>query len=866
MFVMAVLATATQAEPVRVPEALGSSIENDAAHQQFVFAYRLLQRGENQLATEAFDEYLKKFPNDAKRGDGLYYRALLARKAGDNRLAASLLQKVGPTQVVPQYAVHLLQGQIHYDLGAYDHAVAALEHIQPDRLEPHIKASVLYLRGLAYRGVDNLSAAQDQLRQAAEIPGPLQTRAALDLARVLALMGQSSQALAALEPCLGDSDPDLQVQALCLAGDLSYQSSQYDRATRHYLKVLNDHPNSPQLSQAVVGLLWCRYQTRQYEALFQTFERHQATLSGDDRVVAWYLAGSAHQELGQHDQAIQTLNAIQVGAVDSPIHDKVLYKLAVSQFELGQIQEMAQTLATLSRVYPQSPLNTDATFLVAASAAKQGDAADGISRLTAIINLGPTQPYYPQALLQRAKLYEFNRQLHSAIDDYRQYLQATAHPARGRSEDTLQALGTESSTIPSLESPEPAAAKPAAGEGARNEVLLRLTDLYYELFNYEAAQAAASDLLAQDTLDLTTRQQAAYRLALAEIKLNNHQAAWQHLDQLLASNPPDPLHAHALYYRGLVAMALENSDAAVEDLLAASAKLALTNDLRANALRLVSIRQREVHQDAPAAQTLVQLESIVGTDSLEPHDLVWLGRHFLDQGDTQAAHRYLQPVLRAKTGVRPNLRAEALFLSGRLSAILGEWDQAITAFQHVIAVAAGFELQAKLELARALAQARRTDEALAAYTGLVTVEEADIASAALFDAGGLYRRIAQDCHAAGDHAAAEHNRQQARKLLNRLVLLYPYARLAPLPQRAFLELGELATQAGQPDQAQKEYRDMLEGFPDGPYAAYARAMIALSQNRQGDAQYLLSQLRGQDLDPYLAPRVEHHLSNPGAAP
>ncbi|MFK7790679.1 MAG: hypothetical protein AB8C95_14450, partial [Phycisphaeraceae bacterium] len=57
----------------------GASVfaQSDAEHQQFLFAYKLLQRGEVADAASEFDEYLGKFPNGAKLGDAQYYRALL---------------------------------------------------------------------------------------------------------------------------------------------------------------------------------------------------------------------------------------------------------------------------------------------------------------------------------------------------------------------------------------------------------------------------------------------------------------------------------------------------------------------------------------------------------------------------------------------------------------------------------------------------------------------------------------------------------------------------------------------------------------------------------------------------------------------
>ena len=54
-----------------------AAAQSDAAHQQFLFAYKLLQRGDDRLAAAGFDEYLGDFPQDDKRGDAHSARNVL---------------------------------------------------------------------------------------------------------------------------------------------------------------------------------------------------------------------------------------------------------------------------------------------------------------------------------------------------------------------------------------------------------------------------------------------------------------------------------------------------------------------------------------------------------------------------------------------------------------------------------------------------------------------------------------------------------------------------------------------------------------------------------------------------------------------
>ena len=138
------------------PASQTATAPDSAAYQQFVFAYRLLQRNEDKLATDAFDEFLQHYPQDERRGDAIYYRALLASRAGENEAAAKLLADCPRPCSCPPNDVPLLHAQVYCDLGKFDPALAVLEKINAAAADPATRASILYLTGVAYRGSGNL--------------------------------------------------------------------------------------------------------------------------------------------------------------------------------------------------------------------------------------------------------------------------------------------------------------------------------------------------------------------------------------------------------------------------------------------------------------------------------------------------------------------------------------------------------------------------------------------------------------------------------------------------------------------------------------------------------------------------------------
>lgn len=803
-----------------------AAAQSDAAHQQFLFAYKLLQRGEDRLAAEAFDAYLGGFPQDAKRGDALYYRALLYHRAGDSAQAAALLADPPAPTLVPAYALDLLRGQILNDLKQYDAALASLERIDPSKLEPAVAASVHYLRGLAYRGAGNLPASAQQLTAAAALDSPLRHRATLDLARVQAMLDQPAQAIDTLQPCIDAGDAAIAAEAARLAGDLSYQRSRYDDAAAFYQQVVTAHQTSPHFGPSLVGLLWSHYAAGRFQTLLDAFAQYQPVLPKEHQPAAYYLAGSAQQELGQHEQAVALLE--QAARDDQPLLEQALYKLAVSQFALGRFDAMRQTLDRFQQRFAQSDHAVDAAYLLAAAEAQAGDVARGAARLTQLIDQGPDHPYYRSALLRRAQLYEAHSQPAAAVADYQRYLQA-AQEASDHSTTAQQAA-------------------------------LRLIDLLHRLERFDESAATAQALLAQPNLDPLTEQEALYRLALAQMRQNQPDQA---LATLTTLHERFPLHSYrdqALYYRGLLLMSLGQPDEALPLLTQAAQQEKLEKDWRVNSLRLIAMHQRQAGGKASAAGTLAQLEALAGRDALNPDERLWLAQHLLDQNQAQTALTYLAPLQEPQPGVPAEARAQALYLAGKALRSQGKPQEAQHALRHVIAMGRGFDLEARLELARSLTDQGQVDAALAELAGLISAEPADIAAEAIFESAQLYRQKAVEAQRLQDTQGLAQAREQAQHLLKRLVLLYPLPELAPLPQRAYLELADLAMESGQADEAASAWQELADKFPDGPYAAYARAMLAMARQRPAEAAALLAPLRDAPLDGRLKQRVEAALA------
>ncbi|WP_432797727.1 tetratricopeptide repeat protein [Poriferisphaera sp. WC338] len=817
--------------------AIPTIAQTNAEHQQFLFAYRLMQRGEADLATEAFEQYLDQFPEGDKRGDAMYYQAVLLQHAGRSDQAAALLSKVTSTKLVPASALNLMRGQVNLDEKRYDAALEHLEKINEAKLSKNGVAVAKFLKGRAYRGAGNLEAAAKHLREAGVHPGKVQPQALLELSRVLLKLDKTQDAINSVKQCLALNNNATEAEAARLGGDLSYQLGDYAQAIQFYERVIRAHQTNEHFQPSVLGMMWSHHAAGRYEIVFKKLEENAEVLQEEQLGEAFYIAGASAAAADHHELAVQLLEDALKRATSGTLREKMLYRLAVSQFEMGWIFEMKQTVKKLETEIPQSELLADAQFLIAVAEAEQGDASIGAAKLTEMINKGVDHPYYKQAVLRRARLYEKNGKFEAAAKDYQRYVE-----------------------IGNLDNP--------AVVGAA----LKYLDLNLKLGEYKEVEAVTKLMLETTGLEAGAEQEARFRLMLSLIRQNRHEEALRELDTL---DEKFPLHGHrtvATYYRGLLLMSLEQDQLATEALNKAAGFETLPLELRVNALRLLGIQHRQNKAFDDALAVIRNLEGLVGASELKEDELLWLSNYFAEQHLDDQAVRYLL-VLTALPPSEPqgdntetgtakpaitysdSARAQGLYMLGQIYRREGELEQARTALAEVFALGKGFDLESRIEMALLSADEGRFEQALAELSDLRSSEASEIAARALLESARIHRRIAQRRLLEADQTGATESREASMKLLKRLVLLYPYRELEPLPQKGYLELASVLRVMGQDNDSREAVMEMIEHYPEGDYTLYAKALLAEQMKKLGDARALTNKL-DQISDPYLVGKLK----------
>ena len=778
--------------------------QSDAEHQQFLFAYKLLQRGEVDEAAAEFDEYLGKFPNGEKLGDAQYYRALLHRKKGASDKAIAILGQAAKPTIVPSYALSLLHGQLLSDQGKFKEALVPLEKIKTDELDPKIAVSALYLKGLAYRGADNLEAAATALADAAQLDTTMKARALLDLAKVRALMKDSVKALAALDRCLAVEDKAVTPEAARFAGDLSYNAGDYGKAISYYNTVAARHQSSPHFAPAVVGLLWAQFADGRYDDLKKTFDGSIDALPVQDRLPAYYLAGSAYQAQDEHEKAAKLLTQVSGGSGKLPIQEKVLYKLALSQYELKQYDPMNATIGQLIKRFPETKLKVDVAFLQATAEAEAGQVDQGANRLSQFIKQGQASPYYQQALLRRAHLYETNGEIAPAAKDYQTYLDSVETP----SATSLQAG-------------------------------FRLMELLGALGKHDEVIALSTSVLQMSDNKLRTpevEQEALYRFAVAQRFNGDLDKALSAHDRLTRDHPVNPYRAESVLEQGLIRMTQGDSDRGVPLLLDAIEREGLAKSSKISALRIVAQHEADTGNTSRALALRMQMQSLADTKVFSDDERVWVGQQLIERNDPAKAIGYLDAVASEKR------KDQAMLLKGWALRLTDKLDEAVEILGEVRAVSERYNVDAWLEIALVYRDQGKLKEALNELAALQDPDRGHrIASKALYEAGLIHRKLYDGAAGRGDTATADSHKKDAREVFKKLWLLYPDREGEDLAKRAYLALAELLAASDDAVGEIKTLDELTTAHPDSPYATLAKAVLAIRANRQERADTYLRQ-------------------------
>lgn len=788
------------------------------ADSQFTFAVRLMQQGESKLAAEALDEFSRKFSDDRRVADAHYYQALLARQRGDLRAAATHLDRVNQPLYVSHEAVTMLRGQVKLESGNPQAAVAEFEKIDAAKLKDvETKATWAYLLGAAYQAAGNPTGAAKQFDMASEAESSVRGLALLELGKTRIKLNAPAAAIEALTAAAksDDLDASASAEARALSADLAYDLKQYEMAADLYKQIVQHHQASGYFKPALIGLMRALYAAGQDAELIKQYQATRQLLSPDAQGEALYLVAASHVRLEQYKQAMDALiEYFKRQGKDHPYADEAAYLYAVC-FYHTDLTGFERWIAGVEAQIPQMAHAHQIQYLRAQAAAKLEKPQDAIRHLGAVID-NPDNPYARRALLQRAALSEQLGHVDQASDDYALYAQRYG-------------------------------ADPRSADAGR-----RAIDLAFSAGRFEQVAEQAQAWLMQKDLSATDAAPVRLRLAVSLIKLKRNDGAMAVLDQLLAGDADKAIKALAHFYRGLLLAAgatppapgRDDSTRPAIEALDAALKNDLPADQRLEATRIAARLHRMAGREDQAIDLYEDLRKRQSVDPFDTPTVLWVARGLAARGKHDLTLAWSLAVIDRKDE-KPEALAEAMYLAADSYHHLKQPAEAAQMYRRLIAYSHGYSEQARLGLAQSLAATGHGDQALEEYDGLINADASEVAATALYESALLRRDQAARLETAGDKPGAEAQRDEARKRLHRVTILYDMPQLGDLPIKAYLVLGRLEAAADHRDKARAAFDKVVDrqgASGAGEWATAAKAEIQLLDGKRGDGLFLLRKI------------------------
>ncbi|MEX2672333.1 MAG: tetratricopeptide repeat protein, partial [Phycisphaeraceae bacterium] len=493
-------------------------------------------------------------------------------------------------------------------------------------------------------------------------------------------------------------------------------------------------------------------------------------------------------------------------------------------------------LAELDAAESEVAQRPDLRYLRAQAAVRRDQHAAAIPHLTVLIETDDPE-FAARSLRQRAGLNQQLGRTEAAADDYAAFA--------ARFED-----------------------HPEAHDAAR-----RAVDLAFRAGRLEQVPQLAADYLRRAEPGDAHAPAVRLRTALALMQLNRGNEALDELAQLLEADPDERLATIAHYYQGLLlasrAQLADDADAEATDPAIAALERALQGPLsdkqRAEAINLTARMHRMAGRESQALDLYDQLRRERSVDTFDPMAALWIGRGLHQRGSYEAALPWLETVI-ARAEDKPRALAEALYLAGEAHHARGDHDQAVTRFRQVVAYSQGYGDRGRLGLARALAATGEVDEALNEYEGLQHVEASAIAAAALLEGAQHRLALADRLERGGDATNAHAERTEARRQLNRVVILYDLPELGSLPSVAKLRLARLLHDLDRTDDARRRLTELADAVDSKPFRDLARAELTLLEGNRADAISLLRQVHTAAEDEAATAEANQRLQALGESP
>ncbi len=754
---------------------------------QLRFADGLFSRRMYALAVPEYEALLERFPGGARNDVAAFRLAESFRFINKLPQAARWYDRLVVDYPQSTYRLRSAyrRARLYMESGDLADAVEHFRAILSEQPEADVAAACLYYMGESLLELDRISEADATLelvtrRYADSLFAAFARMQQAELARrnwaAAREADQPDEADAAVARALklyaevlaGTSSDRLSAEALFRSADMLFARGDYDRSAGFYRRLLEQYPGDERAAESRLQAAWAAANAGLYAQALQLAEQAVTGTAGADRAEWLYLKANCERHLLQYAPAVDTYRQLLEMVPDGARRNRARYELALSLYKLGRYADAIREAGIIAGV---ETLQADSAWLLAESHAALNQAAEAIQFYRIVLRTAPDAP------VARDAIYRLAYQLQQQGND-RESARFYTMLVERFPQDPL--------------APQALFAASLAQEKAGDDV------------------AASRDWgrLAADYSDSRFAEEALFRKALADIRAGREREGGETLEQYLPRYPAGRFSADVFYWRGVLLSRgdrFRDAQTMLQQALALEPRL----DLRREILLQLGTVQQKLRDDAGAAESFGQLLGSEAEQRLEPALLEWLASYHFGQDNHAAA-------IQAATVLTDRHPEPA-------------WQQAGWALQARGHLRAGEPAAAEAALRKALEAGAHTR-----YGAEAALQLADLllGDDRIADAERLYQEASR--RAAGEDllgirvralfglgrsAAADDRAADAARYFMTVAILFDDPGIVP---ESLYRAAEMYAQADLSGDAESARRELLERYPDSPFARRLR--------------------------------------------
>ncbi len=514
-------------------------------------------------AAERLAAAIERFPKSKLLAEMSYDRAVALWRAGEIAGALRVLNESGARFDKHELAAAVLQltAELEHQQRHYDKSLAACRAYLKDyggapqaAAVEFLAAENLYLAGELQGSVDALRAF---LKKHGDDGNATKARFRLGLA--LHRLNKFDEARAELAPLAAEAEkqPDLR-PALQVLADLAFQQGEWADAARGFEQFLRSSDESTGADQALLMLGLARSRQGQWAPAIESYERLLSQFSASPhRVQAEFERGQALLELKKSKEAEAAFERVLADGADSRFAPYARTHLAAIAAARGDSQRAESLLEAAAAGTTDEGVRTEALFRQAQTLAAAGSDADAEAALRRFLKdhaaderAGVVRAQLMIAMARQKKCSDVAGQIDVVLKDSGGLDAGLVDALRYEKAWCLRSLGRTDEAA--------AAYRTHIDSGGGILVLssmLELAELEADRGQHETSRKLLSKLRERTSRDDIQApgevlEQAAYRLAVCEYKLDHHSDAATLFGEFVANYPESKLMASACFFAG----------------------------------------------------------------------------------------------------------------------------------------------------------------------------------------------------------------------------------------------------------------------------------------------------------------------------